>query len=296
MSSADGQVVLVQGRIVWVAGDLFTGKLETIYGSNQPKINPKSGKQDTVYRFGLSVLKSELADPTKGAIWAAMHAEARLLYPSGHIPPTFAWKYKDGDGVDDQGQPFGQREGYPLCLVFTLSTNIQPRFFRWENGNNIQIASGIKCGDYVNVQVKVVGQMSAKPGLYLNPMVTQLVAPGKEIINAPSADQVFGAAMPAPPSNYIPPEQPTMPGMAPAPLAPPGYPAPAAPAPMPAMTAPPPNYGVLPPAHQPPAPAGVYPPQPAHHMPPPGYPAPAPAHAAPPGYPAPGGMPPIPGR
>lgn len=272
--SNDKQMVTVQGRIVWVHGDLFQGAPDTIFGTTNPKINAKTGKQDTVYRFGLAVFKTDLADPARGgALWSAMHNQVRALYPSGQIPPSFAWKYKDGDsqGVDERGGvvDYSKKEGYPGCLVFTLSTtNYPPRFFKWENGN-VQIGEGIKCGDYVNVQVEVAGQVSAKPGLYLNPKAVQLVAPGQEIINAPSADQVFGTSAPAMPSNYVAPQVGAMPSM-PAPSAPGQYPAPVAAQPM----APQPNYQVVPPQFQPPA--GGVPMNPP--MPPPmgnGYPAPA---------------------
>lgn len=291
---SESKNVLVQGRIVWINGDLFTGDPEKIYKTTTPKINPKTGKQETVFRFGLAVSKAELADPTKGAIWMTMHQTVREAYPSGNVPTNFAWKFKDGDsqGTDDEGKviDYSKKEGYPGALVFTLSTNIQPRFFRWENGQNIQIMDGIKCGDYVNIQVNIDSQQSGKPGLYLNPMAVQLVAAGKEIISAPSADQVFGVSAPQAPAGYVPPPQPTMPAMAP----PPGMPLPAQPAP---------HWGVLPPAHQPPpggqpmgngAPAGMFPQ--------PGYQPPVISHGGPmsPGPTAPmnaypsNGMPPIP--
>ncbi len=295
---SDRQIVTVQGRIVWVNGDLFQGAPDTIFGTNNPKINAKTGKQDTVFRFGLAVPKTDLADPARGgALWAAIHNQVRALYPSGQVPQTFAWKYKDGDsqGIDERGGvvDYSKKEGYPGCLVFTLSTtNYPPRFFKWENGN-VQVADGIKCGDYVNVQVEVAGQVSAKPGLYLNPKAVQLVAPGQEIINAPSADQVFGTTAPGMPNNYVPPQVGAMP-MTP----PPGAPAPMQ-QPMQPM-APQPHYGVIPPTHQPMAPAGQYPPvgngypaQPAAPMMAPAGPAPTPA----PAYPSfnPAMPPPMPG-
>ncbi len=297
--SNDRQTVMVQGRIVWVHGDLFAGAPDTIFGTNNPKINQKTGKQDTVHRFGLAVSKAELADPTRGALWQAMHNQVRALYPSGQVPPTFAWKYKDGDGqgTNEQGQvvDYSKKEGYPGCLVFTLSSNnYPPRFFKWENGH-IQIGEGIKCGDYVNVQVEVAGQVSAKPGLYLNPKAVQLVAPGKEIVNAPSAEQVFGQVAPPMPMNYVPPEQPVMPAM----------PGPALAAPMPAGPAPiQPHHAVLPAQFQPPpggqpmgngfpAPA-VVPMNPPTFAPPPGNPAMVNGYAQP-AYPSSTSMPPLPG-
>lgn len=289
--SNEGKVVIAQGRIVWVAGDLFKGKVQTIFGTQTPKLN-QQGEQTIQYGFGLAIPKSELADPTRGALWTAMHEQAWLLFPSRQIPPSFAMKFKDGDGIDDQGVAFAQREGYAGCLVFALSTNLPIRYFRHEGGQNIQVNDGIKCGDYVNVQLMVkshpaIGQ--GKAGLYLNPMAVQLVAPGKEIINAPTGDQVFGVSMPQAPAGYVPPDQPTMPTLAPPAPAQPAFAPPTPPAPVAAApAAPTPHYGVVPPAFQPPPggqPVGV--PQ----APPPFNPQPA-AAAVMPTYG--GGMPPLP--
>lgn len=276
--TSQGRPVIISGRIVWTKGKLFEGEKEKIYGTNQPKIG-KDGEQNTIYGFGLAVSKADLADPAKaGQLLAAMQAEALSVYSSGQIPQGFAWKYKDGDGVDDKGKPFALREGYQGCYVFTMTTMHNIRFFRWENGAHLQVADGIKCGDYINCQVMVKAQVSAKPGLYLNPMMVQLAAPGKEIINAPSADAVFGDLAPQAPAGYIPPPAPPQMPMMP-------------------TTAVVPHYGVVPAPLQPTAPGFA----PSVAVPLPGanphFPAPAvgvpqmmPTH---PGMPGPTGYPPV---
>lgn len=262
------------------------------------------------YGFGLAVPKAVLGDPVAGAIWAALYEEAWTLFPNRVIPPAFAMKFKDGDGVDDQGKPFALREGYAQHLVFSCTTSLPIKFFRFENGQNILINEGIKCGDYVNVQLGVkahaaVGQ--GKAGIYLNPNAVQLIGYGKEIINTPSGDQIFGTAMPPLPNGASSIPLAPQPGQLLVPPAPGGYAPPAGPPMMPppnasTMSAPPapypsnqyqppapaapaPHYGVVPPNFQPP-PGG----QPIAH---PGYP--QPAAPAPGGYPAPAGMPPYPG-
>lgn len=243
---------MVQGRIVWVSGDLFKGKKETIFGTSSPKLN-KKGEQSMQYGFGLAVPKSVLnqtAPGQPGEIWAAIHEEAYKLYPSRQLPPAFAMKYKDGDGVDDKGISFAQREGYAGHLIFACTTSLPIKFFKWENGQNILINEGIKCGDYVNVQLGIeahpaIGQ--GKPGLYLNPNAVQFLGFGKEIINAPSGDQVFGVGAP-----------PLPPGASATPIVPPGMIMPTGipnMAPQAGTFQPPPvqpHYGVLPPTHQPP--------------------------------------------
>lgn len=251
-----GRTCMVQGRIIWTSGDLFTGKPKLDFNTKQPKINA-AGEQMMEYGFGLAVPKSVLdqtAEGQPGEIWAAVHQEALSLYPSGQLPPGFAMKFKDGDGVDHNGKSFAERAGYAGHIIFTCTTSIAIKYFKFENNANIMINEGIKCGDYVNVQLQIkahgaVGQ--GKPGLYLNPNAVQFLGFGEAIINAPSGDQIFGASTP-----------PVM-GSA-TPLAPQGQaqivaaPVAAAPAPVavPAAIAAPvaaaqPHHAVLPPTMQP---------------------------------------------
>ena len=205
MSTSDGQITMVQGRIVWTGGDLFKGQIKTEFNTDKPKLN-NLGEQIREYGFGLAVPKSVLGDSSPGKpghIWAVLHSEAQKIFPNG-LPPGFAMKFKDGDGVDHKGVPFTAREGYAGHIVITCTTTLPIKWFRWENGQNVMINEGIKCGDYVNVQLQVkahaaIGQ--GKPGLYVNPLAVQLVGYGKEIINVPSADAVFGTTMPPVPQG-----------------------------------------------------------------------------------------------
>lgn len=204
--SNEGTSVMVQGRIVWVGGDLFKGKVKTVYGTQTPIVGV-DGKPVMEYGFGLAIPKSILDKTGKGEpgeIWAALHNEAFELFPSRQIPPTFAMKFKDGDGIDDKGISFAQREGYAGCIVLACTTRLAIKFYKFENGNNYLVNEGIKCGDYVNVQVNVkshaaIGQ--GKAGLYVNPNAVQLIGYGKEIINTPSGDAIFGLVAPVVPQG-----------------------------------------------------------------------------------------------
>jgi hypothetical protein len=199
MQTSNGKTVMVQGRIVWTPGNLFTGRGKVDQNTKQPKLNLQ-GQQRMEYGFGLAIAKTDLAPGKQGyALWEAMHVEASSLYQGGQIPPGFAMKFKDGDGIDDKGQPFANREGYAGHIVVAMTTEIPIKFVKWENGTNIQVNEGIKCGDYVNVQVQVKAHPangSQKPGLYINPMMAQFIGYGKEIINTASGDQVFGNQAP----------------------------------------------------------------------------------------------------
>lgn len=293
--NSTGTDVLVQGRIVWVSGStIFQGQPKTDFNTKQPVIG-LDGQPKKQYGFGLAIPKNLINDDPNG-VWAKIHTEAYSLYPSGHLPPDFAMKFKDGDGIDHNGQPFANREGYPGCLVFACTTEIPIKFVKHENGANIQISEGIKCGDYICVSLGIKAHIpkgQGKPGMYLNPNFVQLIGYGTEIINAPSGDQIFGTAAPVMPA-----------GASATPIAPaqaPGFPAPQAaappqqfqPTPGVQQTAPAaPHYGVLPPAHQPApgAPAG-YPPQ-APQAAPVAQPPAMPPQTAPPAFP-PAAAPPV---
>lgn len=286
-----GRSVMVQGRIVWTSGDMFKGKQKVDQNTKQPRRNA-AGEPMMEYGFGLAVMKSALQQTgagQPGEVWAAMYAEAMTLYPNGQVPPSFAMKYKDGDGVDDKGISFAQREGYAGHIVLACTTSLPIKFFKFENGANVLVNEGIKCGDYVKVQLQIKAhpaQGQGKAGLYLNPSAVQFLGYGKEIINTPSGDAIFGTVAPPMPQGAS--ALPLSPGPMPAQVAP-GFAPPMAqpfapPQPSyqqqpPQPAAPQPHYAVVPPAHQPPpggmpmmqqpqAPQQAYAPP----MPPMGYP------------------------
>jgi hypothetical protein len=268
---SNGNSILLQGRIIWTLGNnMFEGKQKTNMQTRQVMLD-NDGKPVIEYGFGLAVPK---IDPRTGQntaeyvkAYQALHGEALTLFPSGQLPPGFALKYKDGDtAVDDKGVSYSAREGYAGHIVIACTTRIPIKYFRFEGGQNILVNDGIKCGDYVNVQLNIKAHPAigtSKAGLYVNPSAVQLIQAGKAIINAPSGDQVFGNVVPSYVGQVEAHVAPTMPSMA-APQAPtmPAQPqAPAAPqyAPQAAPAMPPqghvapaaPHYGVLPPTMQP---------------------------------------------
>jgi len=257
-AQTNGNSLLVQGRLIWTLGtNMFQGKQKTNMQTKALMLD-KNGQPIIEYGFGLAIPK---LDPRTGQptvefskIWEALHKEAFTLFPSGQIPPTFAMKFKDGDtAIDDKGQPYSKREGYAGHIVLSCTTQIPIKYFRFEGGNNILVNDGIKCGDYVNVQLNVkahpaVGQ--SKAGLYINPSAVQLIQPGKEIVNAPSGDIMFGMQAPVYNGQVEVFTPAPMPQVAPigypqAPVAAPQYPQ------APVQPAYGPNYQVLPPQHQP---------------------------------------------
>lgn len=316
----NGTSLMVQGRLVWTVGKtLFEGEVKKDQNTKQI-VYGEDGQPVMNYGFGLAIPK---IDPRTGQhteifkqVWEVMHKEAFTLYPSGQLPPGFAMKYKDGDGIDHNGQPFANREGHAGHIILACTTQIPFKTFVWENGNNVVVNTGIKCGDYVNVQLNIKAHPAkgqGKAGLYLNPSAVQLIQPGKEIINTPSGDQIFGMTAPqysaGPVEAHTAPTMPQMGQPAPTMTPPPGQnysvpqnspqqqqynniaAAPSAPAPQAQ-----PHYGVLPQQHQPAPQQQQYaaPQAPAPQMPQQQtYAQPAPqTYAAPANN---GGMPPMPG-
>lgn len=251
--------LIVQGRLVWISGKtLFEGKAKIDYNTGRPVTNP-DGSPVIEYGFGIAIAK---LDPRTGQtsadfqkVWTALYQEAFTLFPNGQIPPTFAMKYKDGDGIDDKGRKFSEREGYAGHIVLACTTQLPLKCFIFQGGNNILVNTGIKCGDYVNAQINIKAHPAkgqGKAGLYLNPSAIQLIQPGKEIINSPSGDQIFGAVIPNYSGEVVPDVAPQMP-MQQAPMAPaaPMYPqAPVVPQ-IPVQAPAAPHYGVLPQQMQP---------------------------------------------
>lgn len=265
-SQTNGTTTMVQGRIVWGIGkSLFAGEQKTDYNTKQPVLDT-TGNPVMNYGFGLAV---PMVDPATGQntqeflnLWQTLHAEAYTLYPDGNLPPNFAMKYKNGDSdIDQNGKPYADREGYKGHLVLSCTTQIPIKWFKFEGGNNILVNEGIKVGDYVEVQLNIKAhpkKNQGNPGLYLNPSCVRLIQPGKEIVNVPSGDQIFGQAAPtyngqveAPTTSAMPNMPQTAPAPAPSQAAPVHNPAPAPGQPAPA----PAHHGVLPQHLQPTQPA-----------------------------------------
>lgn len=253
---SNGTSVILQGRIIWTAGNLFSGNHLKDEKTKAPLYN-QDGTPKVQYGFGLAIPKvlNGAHHPEYVKAYQALMGEALTMFPSGQVPPSFAMKYKDGDtDLKEDGTPYSTKEGYAGHIVIACTTFIPIKFFKHDGQQNVQVNDGIKNGDYVNVQLNIKShpaQGQAKAGLYVNPSAVQFIQAGKEIINTPSGDQVFGMAAPAGYNGVVEaPTVPTMPNVA-----------------APQMPAAQPHYGVLPPQHQAPvipqaAPAPVMPPMP----------------------------------
>ena len=179
------------GRIVWGSATKTRGKTRKNPATNALEPVMKDGVQVQVLSFGLAIPKDQFA----ATIWPALSYEANLLYQGGQVPPKFAWKYQDGDGVDDQGKPYSAREGYAGCFVLAISSELPnlPPIFRFNNGKYDQLpAEAVKTGDYVTVGLNIKGNIpvdrTQTPGLYINPLAINFVGYGTEIVSGGSVD------------------------------------------------------------------------------------------------------------
>lgn len=284
------------GRLVYGHPSKKIPKLDQ---KRQPVL--KDGQPVLVHMFGVAYPKQVFNDH----IWPIMYQAASAAFGGQQPPPHFAYKFKDGDGVDRQGRPYNQREGYAGHIVIHFETQLNVTAFRQnpQTGGWDQITENdYKTGDYVAVNCNIEGNKPSDPthtpGLFINPVGVLHIGNGTAIVNAPSADQMFGGQQFAlPPGATAPGSAPPMPagmanppgfggamppgGMAPPPApgtspAAPGYPAAAAPQP-------------AQPIYQPqPAAPGGYAPQPAQPV----YQQPPAAAPAAPGVPGPTGYPP----
>ena len=238
----------IPGRIVF--GHPAKSTVKTDQATRQPVI--RNGQQVEQWVFGVAFPKDAFAQN----VYPHMDAEVKTLFPNG-APPSFSWKYKDGDGVDRQGKPYSERPGYAGCYVLTVSTEaFAPPLYKDVGGQWVQMQPNeIKCGDFVglvlDLKANAPQNASHTPGLYVNPKAVIFVGYGEEIVPRASFDPntlgavqfqpVAGmsttpivpmgqAGIPGVAPGVMPSPQPQMPGQAamPAPAAQPGMmPAPA---------------------------------------------------------------------
>ena len=178
------------GRIVW--GNPAKSTKKTDQKTNQPIY--RDGKEVEQWVFGVAFPKAEFEQK----IWPYMYQEALSVYPNG-TPSNFSWKYKDGDGVDNKGKRYAEREGYAGHYVLTVSTEaFAPPIYKFENGAYRQLnPEEIKTGDYVMLALILRANAPTNPthtpGLYINPVAINHVGYGQEIVTSGvNPEDVFG--------------------------------------------------------------------------------------------------------
>jgi hypothetical protein len=176
---------------------------------------PYSNNPDLQAKYSTTILlpKSDLA--SKQRLDAAIQAAAQKGLNekwNGVMPPVVANPIHDGDGVKQDGTPFGDEcKG---CWVFTTSSNAdrQPQIVD-QNVQPILDQSQIYSGVYANVAINVFPYMhTGKKGVGFGLTHIQKVRDGEVLGGAPvAADKLFtalgGVANPNPFPNPQQPQQ-----------------------------------------------------------------------------------------
>lgn len=194
------------GRLV--EGDLYEGSLEGYQGKVL---------ESEVFYFALAVPKNDPATPAmlqaiEGHAWQSSQmlpiAMQRIqAFRIGSPPPAiegqkppYAWKIDDGDGPKRRG-----RAGQAGCWILKFSGGFRPKIFNAQNGiisDKNQLPYVL--GQYARVKFSAVinGLQDDQAGIFLNYNGVRIEpapagAPVGQIVPGPTAEQMFGAALPA---------------------------------------------------------------------------------------------------
>ena len=211
---------------------------ENTKGFGGKPLTTKAGDPRIQYFFALAIRKD---DPGWGEVYRQFTEEAAKFKNGEYNRKDFAWKTLDGDAPENVS-----KEGFAGHWVLRISGGFPPKVYTAGGAQQIVEKSQIKCGDYARVYLNVaINGDSNKPGLYLNPVLVELIGYGDAIVGGPDPREAFKQAASLPPGASHTPvasgpgiAAPGLPG--PAPVAAPA-PAPPAPAPAPEFLAPPPK-------------------------------------------------------
>lgn len=189
------------GRLV--QGDPFEAQTKNMQG--QPLMT-QSGQPTQRYFIAVAFPKMVNGQPNAefAALWQKLEATGRAGFPGINIAPPwdpacrFSWKVMDGDGVDDNGKPNSNKEGFAGHWVVKFSSSFAPRCFHaghYQPHEQIQDPKLIKRGYFVRVAGTVEGNGNAqKPGIYVNLSMVELAGQGPEIVSGPDAASIFGGS------------------------------------------------------------------------------------------------------
>jgi len=191
------EVTTPKSRIVW--GHPFKSRPVLDDRTKQPKFKKDGTTPRRSIEFGLAIPKAEFQE-----VYAVMYAAVAEKFPNG-IPPSFAWKIKDGDtDVDSKGVPLRTKEGYAGCVILTCRTELDsvPNYVfnhavgRWEATDQT------KRGDYVKTtldfSINVATSHTEKSSIFVNPKAVMLWEVGPEIKGGEFDPNAAGFAPPPP--------------------------------------------------------------------------------------------------
>ena len=179
--------LFVTGRLV--QGDVFTPQTKNMTGG---PLTDLQGNPKVQYFIAVAVEKTDAAMmQTFAQIQQICHAG----FPGGESQrPDFAWKIIDGDDPKCAG-----KAGFAGCMVFRFTSGFPVKAYTKGAASQIVDPNQIKRGYYIRVAFTAApNNNAAKPGVYLNLALVELVGYGEEIISGPDAAAVLGVAGAAP--------------------------------------------------------------------------------------------------
>jgi hypothetical protein len=155
--------------------------------------------EDGSEQYSITVLVPKTDTETVNAIQAAIQAASEYGAEktwSGKTPGKIFNPMHDGDGLRDNGEPFG--EECKGCFVFTANNKKEKPQVVDENGNDILVASNIYSGCYGRVYVDVFPyNHNGKCGVGFKLGPVQKLRDGEPLAGrTPTAAEVFGAPKP----------------------------------------------------------------------------------------------------
>jgi len=177
----------------FVAGDAFRGSSVGMNG--QPRVD-KNGQPRLEWFMAIAIQKN---DPGWPALKSAIDTAAAAAWPNGESTrPGFSNKIVDGDGLDRQGVPNANREGYAGCWVLRMTTGIQPKMYD-ESVQEIIDPMQLQRGYYIRASIGIAGNNSTQtPGVYVNLKMCQRMRVGEIIETGPDPQAAFGTAIATP--------------------------------------------------------------------------------------------------
>jgi len=179
--------LFVTGRLV--QGDVFTPQTKNMTGG---PLTDLQGNPKVQYFIAVAVEKTDAA---MMQTFAQIQQVAQAGFPGGESQrPDFAWKVIDGDDPKHAG-----KTGFAGCKIFRFTSGFPVKAYTKGAASQIVDPSQIKRGYFIRVAFTVAPNgNAAKPGVYLNLALVELVGYGDEIVSGPDAASVLGAAGAAP--------------------------------------------------------------------------------------------------
>ena len=175
----------ISGRIVWSLSPT-SNPMERVTQKNRQTgqvVFDKAGQPVQTTTFSLAVPKGS---PQQQQLEELKKVEILKIYPSGQVPKTFAFKTIDGDtDIDDKGRPYSQREGHAGHIIIAFNTRFAVNWYQFDGVNYNEINSGVKVGDYVDVNFTIAAHgpnpNGGVAGFYIEPKAMLFTGVGDAI-------------------------------------------------------------------------------------------------------------------